>query len=403
MKIACVGAGPASLYFSILMRTYGDGHDVTVFERNPDGCSDGWGVTYNGSLLETLYAHDPVTAHAISENSVRWSDVALSIRGEKTLHQGDEGYSIGRQRLRDILTERTRSLGVDVQFERKIENLSQLVGADLVVAADGANSRLRQLHGAQFGTAATVGRNKYIWLGTSKIFNSFTFAFTETQFGWIWLYGYGFSGDRSTCIVECAPQTWAGLSMDRMSANDCLAPLEQIFQRELDGHPLINTASSNATAAWLSFTTVTNAKWYHNNVVLMGDAAHTTHFSVGAGTRLAVEDAIELAGALHRHEVTKQALDAYEKNRKLALLGPQGASRYSAQWYENIPRYIGLRAGQFVALQGQRQSPLLAHLPPLMYYRIHQAIEQIAVLRKLRDWAALRIMRTLQTRRSGKE
>jgi 2-polyprenyl-6-methoxyphenol hydroxylase-like FAD-dependent oxidoreductase len=297
------------------------------------------------------------------------------------------------------LSEHARSRGVHVQFEHKIESLSELRDADLIVAADGVSSRLRQFHVDQFNPAIVVGRNKYIWLGTSKVFTSFAFAFTETDFGWIWFYGYGFSDDLSTCIVECSPQTWAGLGIDSLREGEGLALLGKIFERELDGHPLMNMSSGNEGASWLNFRTVTNQKWHHDNIVLMGDAAHTTHYSLGGGTTLALEDAIGLAGELRRCKDVQLALDAYEKNRKLALLSSQGAARYSAQWYENIPRYIDLEPQQFIALQGQRHSPLLPHLPPLMYYGIYRATEKAAMLRKLRNWLGFSTMRTLQSRR----
>ena len=212
------------------------------------------------------------------------------------------------------MSEHARSRGVHVQFEHKIESLSELRDADLIVAADGVSSRLRQFHVDQFNPAIVVGRNKYIWLGTSKVFTSFAFAFTRDRFlGSIWFYGYGFSDDLSTCIVECSPQTWAGLGIDSLREGEGLALLGKIFERELDGHPLMNMSSGNEGASWLNFRTVTNQKWHHDNIVLMGDAAHTTHYSLGGGTTLALEDAIGLAGELRRCKDVQLALDAYER------------------------------------------------------------------------------------------
>lgn len=401
MKIACVGGGPASLYFSILMKRYDQDHDITVFERNPAGSTYGWGVTYWGSLLDRFHDSDPVTARAIAESSVRWVDGVAHVRGETTTHRGDEGFSIGRKRLLDILAQRALELGVRIEFEREIESLSQLPDADLIVAGDGVNSRLRQLHSEHFQTDVVTGGNKYIWLGTSKVFDSFTFAFAETESGWIWCYGYGFSEDRSTCIVECSPQTWSGLGLDRLGEAESLELLEQIFARQLDGHPLISRANDGgAGAPWLNFRTLTNGNWYHDNVVLLGDAAHTTHYSIGAGTKLALEDAIGLAGALGQHPELPAALAAYEQERKFAILSTQSAARYSAQWYENIPRYIHLKPAQLFSLLGQRHSPLLPHVPPQMYYRVNRAAEEFTALRNLRSWLGPRVARTLHARRS---
>lgn len=399
MRVACVGGGPAGLYFSILMKGFDPDHDITVFERNPAGCTDGWGVTYWSSLLDTLNAGDPPTARAISENSVRWAEGEAHIRDEVTTHRGDEGFGIGRRRLLDILAERATELGVRIEYGREIESPDQLPDADLVVAGDGINSRLRQHHAEHFGTRTTAGRNKFIWLGTSRMFDSFTFAFVESECGWIWFYAYRFSGDLSTCIVECSPETWTGLGFDTLGEDGTTALLEKIFAQQLDGHPLISRTDGGNEAPWLAFRTMTNTSWHHGNTVLLGDAAHTTHYSVGAGTTLALEDAIGLAGALHRHPDLPSALAAYEAERKSAILSTQSAARYSAQWYENIPRYIHLRPAQLFALLGQRHSPLLPYVPPQMYYWANQAAEEFTALRKFRKWLGPRVVRTLQAGR----
>ena len=310
MRVACVGGGPAGLYFSILMKRSDPDHDITVFERNPAGSTYGWGVTYWSDLLDTLRAGDEPSARAISENSVRWSDGVAHIRGEVTTHRGDEGFSIGRQRLLDILAERATELGVRIEYGREIESLDQLPDAELVVAGDGINSRLRRNRAEHFGTETATGRNRFIWLGTSKTFGSFTFAFVESDHGWIWCYAYRFSGDLSTFIVECSPETWAGLGFDTLGEDGTTALLEQLFARQLDGHPLISRPDGGAAASWLSFGTMTNRRWYHDNLVLLGDAAHTTHYSIGAGTKLALEDAVGLAAALRRHGELPSALAA---------------------------------------------------------------------------------------------
>ncbi|MFI6595989.1 FAD-dependent monooxygenase [Nonomuraea sp. NPDC050536] len=392
MKVTCVGGGPASLYFSILMKLRDPSHDITVYERNPAGSTYGWGVTYWGGLLDKLRESDPESARAIGEASVRWRDGVAHVGGRSTRHRGDEGFGIGRRRLLGILADRAAGLGVRVEFEHEIAG--EVAGADLVVVADGVNSLLRRHHEDDFGTEVATGRNTYIWLGTTKVFDAFTFAFVETEHGWIWCYGYRFNDERSTCVIECSTATWAGLGLDRAGEADGLALLEKLFGELLDGHRLIGRGQ--ADAQWLRFQTVTNRSWYRGNLVLVGDAAHTTHYSIGAGTTLALEDSIALAGALGRHAGLEPALAEYERKRKAALLPVQSAARYSARFYESLPRYVRLEPAQMFALLGQRHSPLLPHIPPLLYYRLDQAAGRLEALRRVKRWAGHRIAGSLQ-------
>ncbi|MEC4018093.1 FAD-dependent monooxygenase [Streptomyces sp. H27-D2] len=398
MKVACVGGGPAGLYFSILMKRQDPSHEITVYERNPAGSTYGWGVTYWGGLIEKLHANDPESALAISEKSVRWSDGVAHIRDRTTKHHGDEGFGISRRRLLDILAARAESLGVRLEYEHEVGGGAELPEADLLVAGDGVNSALRERHADHFGTEAAVGRNIYIWLGTTKVFDSFTFAFVETAHGWIWCYAYGFSAEQSTFIVECSTETWTGLGFDRASEADSLDRLEELFAEPLDGHRLIGRAHADGSAQWLNFRTLTNRTWHRGNLVLLGDAAHATHYSIGAGTTLALEDAIALAGALRGSADLRPAFAAYERERRSALLPVQSAARYSAQWYENLPRYVRLAPPQMFALLGQRHSPLLPHVPPQLYYRLDRAAEQLEALRKLKRWLGPRVARTLHAR-----
>lgn len=400
MKVACVGGGPASLYFSILMKRQDPSHDITVYERNPAGSTYGWGVTYWRELLDQLRRHDPESALAISENSVRWSSGTARIGDCTTVRPGDEGSGIGRRRMLELLAERAGSLGVRVEFEHEITQ-GELPAADLVVAGDGVNSLLRERHADHFGTRVGVGRNTYIWLGTTKVFDSFTFAFVETAHGWIWCYGYPFSPEHSTCVVECSPGTWTGLGLHETNEADGLALLEKLFAETLDGHELIGRTDGAGSAQWLNFRTLTNRTWYRGNLVLIGDAAHTTHYSTGAGTTLALEDAIALSGALRGYGQgagLQPALARYQHERQSALLSIQSAARYSAQWYENLPRYTRLAPPQMFALLGQRHSPLLPHVPPQLYYRIDRAVDRIQVLRKAKRWVGHRVARGLHAR-----
>ncbi|MGW7382359.1 FAD-dependent monooxygenase [Streptomyces sp. NPDC054794] len=401
VKVVCVGGGPAGLYLSILLKRQDPSHDITVHERDPEGSTYGWGVTYWRTLLDKLETHDPESARAVEEHSVRWSDGVAHVRDLTTRHHGDQGFGIGRHRLLALLAERARSLGVRLEYGSEITAVPAGTDADLVVAADGVHSALRGRHADHFGTAIDSGRNPYIWLGTTKVFDAFTFAFVETGHGWIWCYGYGYSGEHSTCVVECAPETFAGLGLDRAGEAEGLALLEKLFADVLDGHPLIGRSPADGSAQWLTFRTLTNRTWYRDNLVLLGDAAHTTHYSIGAGTTLALEDAIALADALRAPGSLPAALAGYERRRRSELLSVQSAARHSAQWYENLPRYIQLPPHRMFALLGQRHSPLLPYVPPQLYYGLDKACGQLEALRRLKRWLGPRAARALHARSSG--
>ncbi|MES9525608.1 FAD-dependent monooxygenase [Streptomyces capoamus] len=397
MKVVCAGGGPAGLYLAILLKRQDPSRDVTVHERNPEGSTYGWGVTYWRGLLDKLHEHDPESARAVEEHSVRWTDGVARVGDVTTRHHGDEGFGIGRHRLLGLLAARARAL--DVRLEFRSELTRPPAGADLVVAADGVHSALRTRAAGHFGTRVTAGRNHYIWLGTTKVFDAFTFAFTETEHGWIWAYGYGYGAGHSTCVVECSPQTFTGLGLDRADEAERAALLEKLFADVLDGHPLI----ARPGADWLTFRTLTNRTWHHGNLVLLGDAAHTTHYSIGAGTTLALEDAMCLAGTLRTHAGLPEALAAYEQRRRAELLSVQSAARYSAQWYENLPRYIRLPPHRMFALLGQRHSPLLPHVPPQLYYGLDKAAGQLEPLRRFKRWLGPRAARALHARSTARQ
>ncbi|MFJ9829027.1 FAD-dependent monooxygenase [Streptomyces sp. NPDC101160] len=398
MKITIVGGGPGGLYFSILMKRQDPSHEITLYERNPAGATYGWGVTYWAGLLDKLRAGDPESAEAIAAASVTWTDGVAIVRDERTVHRGDAGFGIGRRTMLNLLADRARELGVRVEYEHAVggPDAPELAGADLVVAADGVNSVLREAHPDRFGAEVTSGRNHYVWLGTTKVFDSFSFAFKETEHGWIWCYAYGFSGEQSTCVVECAPDTWTGLGLDRTNEADSLRLLEKLFADLLDGEPLIGREQhgGGAPAQWLNFRTLTTRTWHHGNTVLLGDAAHTTHYSIGAGTTLALEDALALAAALRTGaDDLPAALTTYGRRRRAELVSAQSAARYSAQWYENLPRYMRLEPAQMFALLGQRHSPLLPHIPPQLYYRLDHAAGRLESLRRLKRWLGPRLAR----------
>ncbi|NUP02314.1 MAG: FAD-binding monooxygenase [Nonomuraea sp.] len=350
------------------MKRVDPSHEITVHERNPAGSTYGWGVTYWDDLLANLRAADPESADVIRENSIRWDSWVTHIkdRATVTLEEAEEGFGICRHRLLDILADRARSLGVHIEYGREITDRHEL-DAELVVAGDGVNSGLRERHADHFGSEFAVGRNTYIWLGTTKVFDSFTFAFVQTPHGWIWCYCYVFSGEHSTCVVECSPETWKGLGLDQANEADGLALLEKLFADVLDGHPLVGRGQSDGVARWLNFRTLTNRTWYHDDLALIGDAAHTTHYSIGAGTALAFGDAAFLVNALHAEPELDAALARYDRERRAAIRPHQKSARYSAQWYENLPRYIDYDPRQLIALLGQRHSQVLAHVPPRLY------------------------------------
>jgi anthraniloyl-CoA monooxygenase len=357
MKIVCVGGGPAGLYFATLAKSRSNDHDITVVERNPAGVTYGWGVVFGDRLFHDLYSNDFESAHEIRHGSAHCHSTKVHVQGKQVGLMDSYTLSTGRKRLLDILAKRAMDLGVEVWFEYETKDLSDFADADLIVACDGMNSRLRHLYAKYFHTNVDVGQNKYIWLGTHKVFDAFTFAFEETSAGWIWFHAYRFNNDTSTFIAECSPQTWKGLGFDELGSDESIALLEDIFESYLDGHSLINQMSHLGKAAWLNFKRITNENWYHDNIVLMGDAAHTTHFTIGSGTELALADAISLAKKVHKPEDLQTALKAYEEERRFALRMPQLAAYTSARWFENLQRHIDQDARQFVSSLVNRMRP----------------------------------------------
>jgi 2-polyprenyl-6-methoxyphenol hydroxylase-like FAD-dependent oxidoreductase len=366
-------------------------HDVTVFERSVPGPARGLGVVFWGDLLSKLYRADPESARDIERVALPWDSQVVDLAGKKVLHNVGRSYGIKRQHLLDILGRRATESGVRIEFGHEVTDPSQLPDADLIVACDGVNSRIRNKTEG-FGTEVALGRNKYIWLATDKVFDSFTWPFVHTDNGWIWANAYGVDRQSSAFVVECSAETWTGLRFGTMPHQDCLSHLEKIFEHQLDGHQLIGQTSSDTNVQWLNFRTVTNEHWHAGRTVLAGDAAHTTHFTIGSGTTLAIEDAIALADNLQRHRDMTAALEAYEKERQAAILQPQIAARFSAQWFENVDRYVGLEPRQFATVLRRRRSPLLPHLSPRLYYRLWLSLtsHEPRVVRRLRKRAARR-------------
>ena len=344
--VAVVGAGPGGLYLAISLKLRDPSLEVTVYERNRPDDTFGWGVVFSDQTLANLKANDPETAGRIEAAFVHWDDIDVHIRGE-TIRSGGHGFAgIGRMRLLQILQARAAELGVALRFETEVDD-ARALDADLVVAADGLNSRVRNAAPEVFGVDVDVRTNKYVWLGTRKAFEAFTFAFVETPHGWVWAHAYRFEPGLSTFIVECTEATWRGLGFDRMDQDETCRAAEALFAEWLDGHALMSNARHLRGSAWLNFPRVACASWRDGKVVLLGDAAHTAHFSIGSGTKLAFEDAIRLAEATTGGGDLDAALSAYEAERRVEVLKLQSAARNSTEWFETVERYVGLEPLQF--------------------------------------------------------
>ncbi|WP_309661709.1 bifunctional salicylyl-CoA 5-hydroxylase/oxidoreductase [Sphingomonas sp.] len=349
MKIACIGAGPAGLYFAISMKLRDPAHEVHVFERNPRGVTFGWGVVFSDQTVENLMANDPVSAKIIADEFAHWDDIDVHLRGQVIRSSGHGFIGIGRKRLLEILQDRAAELGVELSFESECDpDDPKWAAYDLVIASDGINSRVRDRFAAEFGVDVDPRANKFVWLGTSKAFDAFTFAFEETEAGWIWAHAYRFAPDCSTFIVECSEATWRGLGFDTLGQEDAIALCETIFGKYLDGHALIsNAAHLPGPAVWLNFRRIKCERWNHGKFILLGDAAHTAHFSIGSGTKLALEDAIKLAQVLNRPLDLDAALFEYQAERSLEVLKLQNSARNSTEWFETLERYLHFEPLQF--------------------------------------------------------
>ena len=348
MRAACLGGGPAGLYFAISLKRRDPAHDVLVVERNRPDDTFGWGVVLSDETLANLEANDPESAALIRASFVYWDDIAVHYRGA-VLRSGGHGFcGIGRKRLLNILQDRARALGVRIEFETDAKDPSAYRDYDLIVGSDGVNSRVRAAHADVFRPDIDVRACKYVWLGTHQKFDdAFTFIFEQTEHGWVWAHAYQFDADTATFIIECSEATWRKAGFDRMSVDETIAAGEKIFARNLGGNKLMSNARHLRGSAWLNFNRVLCERWSHGNVVLLGDAAATAHFSVGSGSKLALESAIALADFLHTEPTMERAFRRYEDDRRLEVLKLQSAARNSTEWFEDIERYLNLDPVQF--------------------------------------------------------
>ena len=347
-RIACLGGGPAGLYFAISMKLRAPDTDVVVFERNKPDDTFGWGVVLSDETLDNLHANDSISAEAIRRHFAYWDDIAVHHKGQKMLSTGHGFCGIGRKRLLLLLQERARELNVDLRFETEVESAScYSEDYDIVVACDGLNSRTREEYAAVFKPDIDARLCQFVWLGTHQQFNdAFTFIFEETEKGWVWVHAYQFDDETATFIVECSQRTFDAFGFADMSQQESIAVCENIFKEHLDGHPLMSNAAHIRGSAWIRFPRVLCEKWSHKNIVLLGDASATAHFSIGSGTKLALESAVSLAHHLAEESSLPDAFARYEDDRRLEVLRLQSAARNSVEWFEDVERYLHLDAVQ---------------------------------------------------------
>src|SRR3569833_470209 len=353
MRAAVLGGGPGGLNFAISLKARDPSHEVTVIERNKPDDTFGWGVVLSDETLANLTGNDPVSAETIRNNFAYWDDIAVHYRGTVQTSGGHGFCSIDRKRLLRILQRRALELNGKIEFETEAEPVDAYAARyDLVVAADGVNSKARTAHADVFTPDIDVRACKYIWLGTHQKFDeAFTFIFEETEHGWIWVHAYQFDADTATFIVECSEQTWKTAGFDRQSTDETTAACEKLFAKYLGGNALMSNARHLRGSAWLNFNRVLCERWSHKNIVLLGDAAATAHFSVGSGSKLALESAIALANYVCSEPTLEQAFARYESERRLEVLRLLDSARTSTEWFENVERYLHLAPVQFTYSQ----------------------------------------------------
>ncbi|MDQ7070411.1 MAG: bifunctional salicylyl-CoA 5-hydroxylase/oxidoreductase [Rhodobacterales bacterium] len=350
MRILCLGGGPAGLYFAISMKLRDPDHDITVLEQNRANDTFGWGVVLSDDALGNMQENDPQSTDAIRDHFIYWDDIAVVHKGERTVSGGHGFAGVGRKQMLILLQARAHELGVNMVFETRFKSAEEYrKNYDLVVASDGINSLVRNEYADHFKPDIDTRLCKFVWLGTHQKFNdAFTFIFEETEHGWVWAHIYQFDENTATLIVECLQSTWDAWGFEDMTKEDTVKTCENIFAAHLGGHELMsNAAHLRGSAVWMNFPRVICETWYHENVVLMGDAAATGHFSIGSGSRLAFDSAIALADYLHSEPDMVTAFKRYQDERRLEVLRLQSAARNSLEWFENAERYLDFDPVQF--------------------------------------------------------
>ncbi|MBT9246313.1 bifunctional salicylyl-CoA 5-hydroxylase/oxidoreductase (plasmid) [Gemmobacter fulvus] len=380
MKVLCLGGGPAGLYFAISMKLRDATHQVTVLERNRANDTFGWGVVLSDDALGRMQKNDPVSTEAIRAQFAYWDDIAVVHDGVRTVSGGHGFAGIGRKAMLVLLQARARELGVDLQFETEFKSVDDYRrDYELVVATDGINSLVRRDYSDVFRPDIDLRKCKFVWLGTHQKFDdAFTFIFEKTEHGWVWAHVYQFDDKTATFIVECLPETWDRWGFEAMSKEETVETCRKIFERHLGGHDLMsNAAHLRGSAVWMQFPRVICDTWYHDNIVLMGDAAATGHFSIGSGTRLAFDSAIALAEYLHSEPTMQAAFQRYQDERRVEVLRLQSAARNSLEWFEQVERYLDMPPEQF-AYSLLTRSQRISHE--------NLRLRDPAWLRKAEDW-----------------
>jgi len=338
MKINIIGGGPAGMYFAILMKKADPAHDITVCERNGPDDTFGWGVVFSGKTLANLRDADEESHAEITRNFAAWDNVDVVHSNEKISIHGNSFSGIERLQLLKILQRRCEQLGIKLLFRTEVADLDSLrVNCDLLVAADGVNSTARKQYAERFRPALDVRPNRYIWYGTRHLFHGLTLTFRESDAGVFAAHSYKFNQTTSTFIIECDPQTWEAAGFASMSDDETRQYLEKVFALDLTGQPLLSNNSK-----WINFLLVKNANWFFENVVLLGDALHTAHFSIGSGTKLALEDAIALFDCFRKRKGVPASLEAFEATRKPVIEEYQAAAQESMIWFEKARDYMHL-------------------------------------------------------------
>jgi anthraniloyl-CoA monooxygenase len=346
-RIVCLGGGPAGLYAAILFQKALPRARIEVYERNRPDDTFGWGVVFSDQTMQGFRATDPESHDAITENFYHWDDIDVHFKGSMIRTSGHGFCGIERKQLLNVLQERARSVGVHQHFQYEVESDEEFADADLVIASDGVNSRTRLRHAAVFEPDIDVRQCRFIWLGTRQKFPAFTFAFERTEHGWFQIHAYQFSKDLSTVIVETREETWLAHGLDKFDQDQSIAFCEGLFADYRGGHELISNARHLRGSAWLNFNRVLCKRWHDGNVVLIGDAAHTAHFSIGSGTKLAMEDAVSIVHHVATATDVPAGLTRYQDERSLEALKLQSAARNRMHWFENVDRYTHLEPWQF--------------------------------------------------------
>jgi 2-polyprenyl-6-methoxyphenol hydroxylase-like FAD-dependent oxidoreductase len=337
VRIAVIGGGPGGLYFTYLWKRRHPDVQIDLFEQNAAGATWGFGVVFSEQALEFLRADDPDTVDAITPRMESWKNITLNLRGESVEIDGVGFSSIGRLDLLRILQQRVRATGVTAQYDTLVQSPDRLTGYDLIVAADGLNSMVRRSFETEFGASISHSANKFAWYGTTKRFETLSQTFVATELGTFNAHHYRYSPDMSTFLVECDPATWQAYGLADKTIEQSQAICERVFAATLDGHPLVSNKS-----VWRNFPWIWNERWSSGNVVLIGDALHSAHFSIGSGTRLAIEDAIALVKALEAENDIPAALACYQAERQPIVKKLVTAARTSADWYEKFPDHMKL-------------------------------------------------------------